>query len=724
MADPRESPSSAAPRRARRHVLGKLLLALAGLAVGLALAEVIFRLRDQAGFPKLNVYREDATLGVRLEPGAAQRLVFPGNPSTSVRINADGYRGPAFPPPSDDDVLVVGDSQVFGLGVEEGETFSAALERELGGGRHVLNGGVPTYGPEEYVAVARELLERRHPKTVVFTVNIVNDLFEAGRPNRSRHVVRDGWAVRSDVAADLLEFPGRRWLARRSHLFYAVRSLWHRDTDGQAAASEGTWRDLVSNGAKRTAQQAATQVAQRARTEELQRTEFQLGQRAEEIDRAIASLLRDELSEDELLDVGAAHQQPGAIVERFEANLEEARTVIVTAAHIARGAKLRAKLRSKLARVAAKERDRERRKRILASLEDEPRLAARLETLGAEQIEASLDSPVAPAIRELAQLCDAQGARLVILILPIDVAVSAEEWKKYGAPPQDMSGVAALHAELVELGARLGVTTLDATAALREAEPGAFLNHDIHMTPRGHAAVAAALAAALAAPPPPRRADAPSAVPLPSQWNAVREINVAGSTEASCETKVVREWLRVLCTPRDYAAATPTRLIVRSDSTGAAMVLVMPRSASLVVPVGRGDRVTIEFQWPNAVRVLEVGWPETAPALTAAFSVQSRDPTGPAYTYNPKFETDAHRQACSCWQRVYDQARDPSPQDPACPGIYGELSPGCAAYADRCSEQVACLIRDPSSPPLRGPDGGPPVVPSLTPIPTALTPQP
>jgi len=36
---------------------------------------------------------------------------------------------------------------------------------------------------------------------------------------------------------------------------------------------------------------------------------------------------------------------------------------------------------------------------------------------------------------------------------------------------------------------------LDATPALAAAEPGAFLDGDIHLTPRGHRALAEALAA-------------------------------------------------------------------------------------------------------------------------------------------------------------------------------------------------------------------------------------
>src|SRR6185436_5126779 len=97
-----------------------------------------------------------------------------------------------------DDVLVVGDSQVFGLGVEQDEAFSARLAAAIG--RPVINAGVPTYGPAEYRAMIVEQLARRHPRTVVLTINLANDLFEEAHPNRERHAVWDGWAVRRETA--------------------------------------------------------------------------------------------------------------------------------------------------------------------------------------------------------------------------------------------------------------------------------------------------------------------------------------------------------------------------------------------------------------------------------------------------------------------------------------------------------------------------------------------
>src|ERR1044071_5197917 len=110
--------------------LARCAMMLGGLAAGAGVAEAVFAYRDGGAFPHLNVYVADPELGVRLEPGATEAVAFGGNPVTRVRINRDGFRGDELPPPGVDDVLVVGDSQVFGLGVEQDETFSARLDAE------------------------------------------------------------------------------------------------------------------------------------------------------------------------------------------------------------------------------------------------------------------------------------------------------------------------------------------------------------------------------------------------------------------------------------------------------------------------------------------------------------------------------------------------------------------------------------------------------------------
>ena len=40
-------------------------------------------------------------------------------------------------------------------------------------------------------------------------------------------------------------------------------------------------------------------------------------------------------------------------------------------------------------------------------------------------------TPLARVLRDTRTACDAAGARLVVVALPLDVMVSAEEWKKY-----------------------------------------------------------------------------------------------------------------------------------------------------------------------------------------------------------------------------------------------------------------------------------------------------
>ena len=152
---------------AKRRGAGRWLVAalsiLLGLCVGLAIAEVTFSMRDEGAFPHLNVYVADEELGVALEPRSITRLRVATNPVTEIHIGPGGFRGSALAPPSDDEILVVGDSQVFGLGVNDDETLSAVLATLLD--RPVINGGVPTYGPLEYTAVVRRVLENREVPT-------------------------------------------------------------------------------------------------------------------------------------------------------------------------------------------------------------------------------------------------------------------------------------------------------------------------------------------------------------------------------------------------------------------------------------------------------------------------------------------------------------------------------------------------------------------------------
>jgi hypothetical protein len=680
-------------------------MAFAGIAVALVTAELVFRWRDDAAFPHLNVYRSDPVLGVRLEPGATERVRLPGNPTTSVRINADGYRGDDWPAPGANETIVVGDSQVFGLGVEQDETFSAKLAERLHA--TVLNAGVPTYGPDEYRAVIGELLATRHAKTVVVALNIANDLFEASHPNRTRHAVWDGWAVRKESAPDdVTEFPGRELLFRRSHLVFALRKWWH-DSDGadeRGFASEGTWHDLIATGRDFDDKREALNQQRRKLVDERRKLQVDLVGADDEIERAIYQHLNQDLFAD-YTTLEASRSSTGDIVS--DGLFEGARAVVVTAEMIRAGAEARDRMRAKLAewakRQGGKDKDAES---VKTALDTHDRALARLTEVDAKRIAAALEPPLLPFVKQTAELCAQHGARLVVVVLPIDVQVSPDEWAKYAERSRDMSATKQFLDELVRETEGLGITAIDATKPLAAAEPGAFLDHDIHMTPKGHAAVAEALAAAIAAPPPAPRVVPPerSPVPVPVVWERAPENVVTGSTSAGCETKQVREWLRVIC-GRTENGDDPTDVTVERDDGGEALALAMPHQTSLVVPVVQGRETVALFKWTDHTRRLHVRWPAGAAKPTFAFDapVRGRGQRGESngFSFSWKdadFKSPVERKLCECWGQVY-KGRKPT-DGPSCSGAYGTADKRCVErYASHsCQQVIECTWRDPASP--------------------------
>lgn len=72
-----------------------------------------------------------------LSPGRHEEL------GVTVTVNADGFRGPERGPKTRPRLLALGDSSIYGFGVEDDEVFTAVLERDLG--VDAVNGGVPGY---------------------------------------------------------------------------------------------------------------------------------------------------------------------------------------------------------------------------------------------------------------------------------------------------------------------------------------------------------------------------------------------------------------------------------------------------------------------------------------------------------------------------------------------------------------------------------------------------
>jgi hypothetical protein len=122
-------------------------------------------------------------------------------------------------------VTVLGDSFSFGIGVEDDEAFPAQLGRLLGGGWHVVNGGMSGWGLDSQIKWYYAVGAPYRPEAVVLQFT-GNDPYDSGTGVTT--LEDDGTFVfhpyRSEKPA-WQEWVSRSGLLQRSHLFSLVRSV-------------------------------------------------------------------------------------------------------------------------------------------------------------------------------------------------------------------------------------------------------------------------------------------------------------------------------------------------------------------------------------------------------------------------------------------------------------------------------------------------------------------
>ena len=211
-----------APRDPRR-----VAALFVGLALSLLLAEGVVRALGLGNttLSKGRLHAHDPDAGWIGAPGTRARFAKPRSFDVGITINRRGIRGPehAFAKPAGvRRVLLLGDSMVWGQGVEDDETIAAVLERELPA-TEAINLGVNGYGTvQELVRLETEGLRYAPDWTVLFfTQNDLEDNFDdkdGGRP-----VV----AETGDGGFEIVNRPVRRpwksghtqWLRHHSRLF-------------------------------------------------------------------------------------------------------------------------------------------------------------------------------------------------------------------------------------------------------------------------------------------------------------------------------------------------------------------------------------------------------------------------------------------------------------------------------------------------------------------------
>jgi peptidoglycan/LPS O-acetylase OafA/YrhL len=119
----------------------------------------------------------DDTLGWKLAPDQTTRLRWQSYDYT-VTSNRFGFPGPAVTPAAGQlRILTLGDAFTSAEGVDTADAWPRLLDTELGGEAVVWNGAVSGYGPQQYAAVAEQLVPQLQPDVIVvgFFVNDFSD---------------------------------------------------------------------------------------------------------------------------------------------------------------------------------------------------------------------------------------------------------------------------------------------------------------------------------------------------------------------------------------------------------------------------------------------------------------------------------------------------------------------------------------------------------------------
>lgn len=256
----------------------KALVALFAIVIAVGLCEVAARVAfpappDRLREPRL-LYQADPELGFFHVPDQQGWL-----DDGFATINGLGLRGamPVMPKPAGTfRILAVGDSTTFGWGVNDDETWCAALERQFKEAHpdrrvEVVNAGVVSYDLKQSARLLGRLAPRLQPDVVIVGL-FWNDLpYKRVEPDGDPGRLQTSTAALDDLDSELP--PGARsgrtfrmgnrpselnlWL-RSSRLLYALRHGWLSGfIESGVAENQVLWEDALLTGRETPAIDAA-----------------------------------------------------------------------------------------------------------------------------------------------------------------------------------------------------------------------------------------------------------------------------------------------------------------------------------------------------------------------------------------------------------------------------------------------------------------------------------
>lgn len=132
---------------------------------------------------------------------------------------------------------------------------------------------------------------------------------------------------------------------------------------------------------------------------------------------------------------------------------------------------------------------------------------------------------------------------------------------------------------------------------------------------------AASGAHAIAPAAPPSGSAAPagqSPPPTTDEWNKVTgEVTVLGSSALACETKGLREWVRVSCRGDDKVRGKPTAVTVENSKGKEVLKFASGGVTSIVFRFEAGTKVEATFKWERLTKKFLSEWAPGAPKPNA-----------------------------------------------------------------------------------------------------------
>jgi hypothetical protein len=149
--------------------------------------------------------------------------------SYTYNFDGDGHRRTIPEVNADKKILMVGDSGLFGVGVDDEDTIASNLQRLVGDSHRVVNAGVGGYGGEQAYLTARMLSDRENFDILVY-VGHHNDFYEPSHianPEKARRIIAKFESLKD-------RFPGGIVVALLTYLEYTGADVlrahgWQRD---------------------------------------------------------------------------------------------------------------------------------------------------------------------------------------------------------------------------------------------------------------------------------------------------------------------------------------------------------------------------------------------------------------------------------------------------------------------------------------------------------------